>query len=207
MRCAQPLGLALWVAFPVILPIGSVTQGERHHGQSLDGQDVASTPAGGGWVPIVLAIGPWEHPTHPFRNLPGCRPGPSRLVPLRWLYESAPLNSRDRDNAQEHQCGGGGIRTHEAPKDLAVFKTAAFDRSATPPSNILACFRMTSLVLSCAHARLGPVPPRPGARAPRPAPDVSELLRQTATPDGSGSSRRPSPPGRPPARDPARTAR
>ena len=30
--------------------------------------------------------------------------------------------------------GGGGIRTHEPRKELAVFKTAAIDRSATPPS-------------------------------------------------------------------------
>ena len=29
--------------------------------------------------------------------------------------------------------GGGGIRTHEPRKELAVFKTAAIDRSATPP--------------------------------------------------------------------------
>jgi hypothetical protein len=29
--------------------------------------------------------------------------------------------------------GGGGIRTHERRKPLPVFKTGAFNRSATPP--------------------------------------------------------------------------
>ncbi len=29
--------------------------------------------------------------------------------------------------------GGGGIRTHEALSGLTVFKTAAFNHSATPP--------------------------------------------------------------------------
>ena len=31
------------------------------------------------------------------------------------------------------QGGGGGIRTHETLSGLTVFKTAAFNRSATPP--------------------------------------------------------------------------
>src|SRR5690348_4523527 len=30
--------------------------------------------------------------------------------------------------------GGGGIRTHEALSSLAVFKTAGFNRSPTPPA-------------------------------------------------------------------------
>ncbi len=34
--------------------------------------------------------------------------------------------------------GGGGIRTHERRKPLPVFKTGAFNRSATPPAFILA---------------------------------------------------------------------
>ena len=33
-----------------------------------------------------------------------------------------------------HAGGGGGIRTHETVSRLPVFKTGAFDRSATPPS-------------------------------------------------------------------------
>ena len=33
----------------------------------------------------------------------------------------------------ERICGGGGIRTHGSLATSAVFKTAAFDRSATPP--------------------------------------------------------------------------
>ena len=43
-----------------------------------------------------------------------------------------------RPSARPLQCekrgGGGGIRTLEALSSLAVFKTAAFNRSATPPS-------------------------------------------------------------------------
>ena len=31
--------------------------------------------------------------------------------------------------------GGGGIRTHETVSRLAVFKTAAFNHSATPPDH------------------------------------------------------------------------
>jgi hypothetical protein len=34
--------------------------------------------------------------------------------------------------------GGGGIRTHETLSGLTVFKTAAFNRSATPPK-LTAC--------------------------------------------------------------------
>ena len=30
--------------------------------------------------------------------------------------------------------GGGGIRTHEIVSDLLVFKTSAFNHSATPPA-------------------------------------------------------------------------
>ena len=40
-----------------------------------------------------------------------------------------------RRNAGEHQIGGGGgIRTHGRVAPSAVFKTARFDRSRTPPS-------------------------------------------------------------------------
>jgi transposase InsO family protein/transposase-like protein len=38
-----------------------------------------------------------------------------------------------RGHRQLHKCGGGGIRTHGSLATSAVFKTAAFDRSATPP--------------------------------------------------------------------------
>ena len=34
-------------------------------------------------------------------------------------------------------CGGGGIRTPEGCDTLLVFKTSAFNRSATPPSVIV----------------------------------------------------------------------
>jgi hypothetical protein len=41
-------------------------------------------------------------------------------------------NSSARENGRLNG-GGGGIRTLEALSSLAVFKTAAFNRSATPP--------------------------------------------------------------------------
>src|ERR1700730_10494971 len=37
--------------------------------------------------------------------------------------------------------GGGGIRTHEGLSSLPVFKTGAFNRSATPPTLINQAFR------------------------------------------------------------------
>src|SRR5437667_5317352 len=48
-------------------------------------------------------------------------PGP------RAVYDSASARS------VTIRCGGAGIRTQGDPKASAVFKTAAFDRSATPP--------------------------------------------------------------------------
>src|SRR6185295_8749322 len=38
-----------------------------------------------------------------------------------------------RRNTTSRSGGGGGIRTHEALADPPVFKTGAFNRSATPP--------------------------------------------------------------------------
>src|SRR5579859_6528828 len=40
--------------------------------------------------------------------------------------------SQKRANSRT-KCGGGGIRTHGELAPTAVFKTAAFDHSATPP--------------------------------------------------------------------------
>ena len=37
-----------------------------------------------------------------------------------------------------NHCGGGGIRTHGPISETAVFKTAPFDHSGTPPSVALA---------------------------------------------------------------------
>ncbi len=45
-------------------------------------------------------------------------------------------------NTKTHTCGmglsifggGGGIRTHDGRETMPVFKTGAFNRSATPPS-------------------------------------------------------------------------
>ncbi len=34
-------------------------------------------------------------------------------------------------------CGGGGIRTPDTRKGMLVFKTSAFNRSATPPFVLL----------------------------------------------------------------------
>ena len=55
--------------------------------------------------------------------------------------------------------GGGGIRTHETPEGPAVFKTAAFVRSATPP---------------CLSARPGPQPGLLRKWGPNPTAAVSE---------------------------------
>src|SRR5438094_7529843 len=48
-------------------------------------------------------------------------------------------------------CGGGGIRTHGELAPTAVFKTAAFDRSATPP------IARTLDILSQRHADEAPI--------------------------------------------------
>jgi hypothetical protein len=47
-------------------------------------------------------------------------------------------------------CGGGGIRTHERLKPLPIFKTGAFNRSATPPFEILDGTMLCSLVWASA---------------------------------------------------------
>src|SRR5438132_12843373 len=47
---------------------------------------------------------------------------------------SSPL-SIEKSAKTPTKCGGGGIRTHGELAPSAVFKTAAFDRSATPPGN------------------------------------------------------------------------
>lgn len=72
---------------------------------------------------------------------------------LRMDWRSMPGAARDRHALQRTRCtslrrnsgrikaeqggeingGGGEIRTHEGRKSLAVFKTAAFNHSATPP--------------------------------------------------------------------------
>ena len=46
--------------------------------------------------------------------------------------------------------GGGGIRTHERRKSLPVFKTGAFNRSATPPNHSIYC-RCETIVSQDGH--------------------------------------------------------
>src|SRR6185295_9647872 len=54
---------------------------------------------------------------------------PSFAHPWEWSYRGHPsLSLRPAKDG-----GGGGIRTHEALADPPVFKTGAFNRSATPP--------------------------------------------------------------------------
>src|SRR6185503_21358619 len=60
--------------------------------------------------------------------------GDGVVVPLIGLIE---VNRHGRfhlsHEARAQFSGGGGIRTHGSLAASAVFKTAAFDRSATPP--------------------------------------------------------------------------
>jgi len=59
--------------------------------------------------------------------------------PERAVYKSRTKSTRRRKPSQKpyktgyFDGGGGGIRTHETLSGLTVFKTAAFNRSATPP--------------------------------------------------------------------------
>jgi hypothetical protein len=63
--------------------------------------------------------------------------------------------------------GGGGIRTHEALSSLAVFKTAGFNRSPTPPRlntrNIVTWRRSSPLIQS--RSRSGAASMRPDRHA------------------------------------------
>src|SRR5919109_132550 len=67
------------------------------------------------------------------------RPGIVRLSRLRWTtFATARLTrpanrSRERSERLAKVGGGGGIRTHGTVPRTAVFKTAAFNHSATPP--------------------------------------------------------------------------
>ena len=73
-----------------------------------------------------------------FRTGPASRRSPPIVFSLA-LYESfarSPI---------EGAGGGGGIRTHEGLSSLPVFKTGAFNHSATPPSLINQEFRCLEL--------------------------------------------------------------
>jgi hypothetical protein len=56
-------------------------------------------------------------------------------VAVRWLYEKDERRDFDRETRENanKKCGGGGIRTHGELAPSAVFKTASFDLSSTPP--------------------------------------------------------------------------
>ncbi len=64
----------------------------------------------------------------------GVEPSEELLTPHS-ISNRAPSATRSRlqkMNSENNSGGGGGIRTH-GPRGTAVFKTAAFDHSATPP--------------------------------------------------------------------------
>ena len=52
---------------------------------------------------------------------------------IRWLCAGSRRARARCSRPTRCACGGGGIRTHGSLATSAVFKTAAFDRSATPP--------------------------------------------------------------------------
>jgi hypothetical protein len=58
--------------------------------------------------------------------------------------------------AAEHRNGWGGIRTHERLSPLPVFKTGAFNRSATHPEDF------SSHPRNCAAALTPPLPDHSG---------------------------------------------
>ena len=64
---------------------------------------------------------------------------PLRYGDARRITATAPLTKRvflllaQQEYSHLLFCGGGRIRTHETREGLTVFKTAAFDHSATPP--------------------------------------------------------------------------
>jgi hypothetical protein len=72
--------------------------------------------------------------------------------------------------------GGGGIRTHEGLSSLPVFKTGAFNRSATPPG-------LLGFIASALTARLFAGLPQPFERARLKAQLAHRLrVRRTAQP-------------------------
>jgi hypothetical protein len=68
--------------------------------------------------------------------------------------------SRRFPENREHRAlagGGGGIRTHERLAPLPIFKTGAFNRSATPPSSIFRAlieFMLATLRCECHFLRI-----------------------------------------------------
>src|SRR5260370_27013968 len=77
---------------------------------------------------------------------------------LRWTLNSRSgahaaisLTPRDTSRHRGLGCGGGGIRTHEGLSSLPVFKTGAFNHSATPPG-------LTRIIAFGVAARHSPPP-------------------------------------------------
>ena len=67
-------------------------------------------------------------------------------LPSRWpaqmkspsaVHAAIPCSSAKNAQHRGLAGGGGGIRTHERLSPLPVFKTGAFNRSATPPRRVL----------------------------------------------------------------------
>ena len=94
----------------------------------------------------------------------------SRRVPLRQVRQRRPASGRDSQTAGSS--GGAGIRTQEALARPTVFKTAPFDRSGTPPWQLVKRKRV-----------------RPESRAPR----SPRRARPRASPAARGGSRGPAP--------------
>ena len=98
------------------------TYSPRHAGHAGRG-------GGDGWTALSkAAMGAARHGSELKRNWhqTGTKTGRARLADLS---EAASTDSKSTCKSG----GGGGIRTHERVAPLAVFKTAAFDLSATPP--------------------------------------------------------------------------
>ena len=68
------------------------------------------------------------------------REGFEPSIPFRVCRFSKPVPSASRPSLHlfrfsKNDCGGGRIRTYGGLSPSAVFKTAAFSRSATPPNH------------------------------------------------------------------------
>ena len=103
-------------------------------------------------------------------------------LPVYWFSKPAPSASRPPfPNSVSSSGGGGRIRTFGGREPSAVFKTAALDRSATPPES--ASSRPAAAPAATAPARCE----SPHIRHPRPA-----IKREIA---GFGARPPPAPPG------------
>jgi hypothetical protein len=81
----------------------------------------------------------------------------SASVEIRWEMFGRKTLRRERGTVGPRLAGGGGgIRTHERLAPLPIFKTGAFNRSATPPSLVfqaLIAFLLATLRCECRFLR------------------------------------------------------